>query len=56
MDRAVESPTTVACATLEGLLFAQVLRPLAEAAGPAGEYCIDTFAAALTASMVRTRG
>ena len=54
MDRAVESSTAVARATLEGLLFAQVLRPLAQAAGPAGEYCVDTFAATL--SMVKNRG
>lgn len=52
----MDSPATVALATLEGALYAQMLRPIADAAGPAGEYCVDTFAATLMASTVKSRG
>lgn len=42
--------------TLEALLFAQTLRPVAEQAGPAGDYAVETFARTLVASLEKGRG
>lgn len=52
----MDNELRVAQATLEAMLFAQTLRPLAEAAGPAGEYCTETFAQTLMTSMVSSHG
>lgn len=46
----------VAQATLEAMLFAQALRPVAERAGPAGDYCVETFARTLVTSMEKNGG
>ena len=46
----------VAQATLETLLLAQVFRPLAEHAGPAGEYAVETFAQTVVASLEKNHG
>lgn len=46
----------VAKATIEALLLTQALRPLAERAGPAGDYCVETFARELITLAEKTRG
>lgn len=52
----MDTELRVAQATIEAMLFAQTLRPLAEAAGPAGDYCVETFAQTLVAKMESGRG
>jgi hypothetical protein len=52
----MDNAMPVAQATIEALLLTQALRPLAERAGPAGDYCVETFARALITTSEKTHG
>jgi hypothetical protein len=52
----MDNAMPVAQATIEALLLTQALRPLAERAGPAGDYCVETFARTVITSAEKIRG
>jgi hypothetical protein len=45
-----------ALATFEAMLFAQLLRPFTDRAGPAGPYAAQTFADLLVTAIGESRG
>jgi len=43
-------------ATMKAMLLVQAFRPLTDRCGPAGQYALDTFAAALTTQLEKNNG